>query len=380
MSPRRPVLAIVSDAVFPYHHGGKELRYWELARRLSRRAEVHVYTMQWWDGGPVTECDGITFHAISRRMPLYASDRRSMWQAVRFAIACVRLLPRRFDILEADQIPFLQLFVLRAVATLRRRRFVATWHEVWGPAYWREYMGRIGRLAWWVERAAMRMPDEIVAASAQTAERLIDELGPGAPVTVAPNGIDLEVVQRAETASQRTDLVAVGRLLQHKRIDLLLDAMALLHGLGVGVTCCIIGDGPERPALEDQARRLGLETAVEFRHDLAAQADVYSHVKAARVFVFPSSREGFGIAALEALACGLPVVTTSAPDNLSQHLVRRSARSVVCEPTAPALADAILELLRQEEPGGAAADTVEPWLGEYDWDLISRRVAGVLLG
>ena len=44
------MVALVSDAIYPYFRGGKELRYHELSTRLSQRADVHVFTMKWWDG------------------------------------------------------------------------------------------------------------------------------------------------------------------------------------------------------------------------------------------------------------------------------------------------------------------------------------------
>ena len=197
----RPVIALVSDSIFPYHRGGKELRYHELARRLARHAEVDVYTMGWWGAGERRRpgCP------ISRRLPLalYRGDRRSAWQAVVFAFGCLRLARRRFDVVEADHMPYLQLFPLRAITALRRRRLVVTWHEVWGPAYWRVYMGRRGRLGWWIERAAMRLPDEIIAASEETGRRLRRHLGPRARVTVAPNGIDLDAVRAAPRPGPR---------------------------------------------------------------------------------------------------------------------------------------------------------------------------------
>ena len=154
---------------------------------------------------------------------------------------------------------------------------------------------------------------------------------------------------------------------------MLLDAVAMLHDQGVPVTCRVIGDGPERPALRAQARALGLDDAVEFRHDVAEQHQVYALMKAASVFVFPSAREGFGISVLEALACGLPVVTTSDPDNLAQYLAERSARGVVCEPSAEAVAEAARRLFT--DPGRARAG-VEPWLADYDWETMTDRVAG----
>ena len=192
---RRPVIAMVTDAIYPYHRGGKEIRYHELAQRLAQRAEVHVYTMQWWPGpGERTE-GGVTFHAISRRHGLYAKGRRSVVQALLFAIACFRLLSSTFDVLEADHIPYFQVIVLRVVATLKRRPLVVTWHEVWDRSYWRNYLGRAGLAAWLIESLAMRLPDHIIAASPQTAERLRLLGACRGSITEAPNGIDIDAIQ-----------------------------------------------------------------------------------------------------------------------------------------------------------------------------------------
>jgi glycosyltransferase involved in cell wall biosynthesis len=366
----RPVIALVTDAIHPFHRGGKELRYHEVGRRLAERGDVHVYTMHWWDGPADRRENGVTYHALAPLRPLYSGDRRSVRQAVLFALCCLRLLFRRFDVLEADHMPYLQLFPLRLVASLRRKPLYVTWHEVWGPRYWREYLGPAGVVGWWLERLAMQLPDGIIAASSETGERLRAHLGPDADVTVTPNGVDLDAIRRAPAARERTDLVVVGRLLEHKRVDRLLDAVALLRDRGTDVTLRVIGDGPERAALRAQILRLGIGDRVELRHDVASQTELYGLVKAARVFAFPSEREGFGIAVLEALACGLPVVTTSARDNLARHLVRDRADGVVCAPRTLAFADAIEGVLRFTPP----REDGDAWLGEYDWTAIADRV------
>jgi glycosyltransferase involved in cell wall biosynthesis len=365
------MVAMVSDAIHPYHRGGKEQRYYELTSRLAGRADVHVYTMHWWSGPQVRTEAGVTFHAISRLLPLYTKDRRSLREAALFGLACLRLLRYDFDVLEADHIPFVQVLVLRLVTAVKRKRFVVTWHEVWGRAYWREYLGRAGLAAWLVEALAMRLPDHIIAASPQTAERLRASLGERRAISVAPNGIDLAETGGSHPDSAPSDLAVVGRLMTHKRVDMLLEAMALLHAEGLPVTCRVIGDGPERAALHEAADALGIAGAVEFRHDVTERKDLYGLLKAARACVFPSAREGFGIAVLEALACGVPVITTSAPDNLARHLVARSVRGTVCEASAPALAAAIKTVLA----GGDTAGEPDPWLSEYSWDAMTDRVA-----
>jgi glycosyltransferase involved in cell wall biosynthesis len=374
---RRRVIALVCDVIHPYSHGGRELRYRELLPRLAEHAEVNVYTMHWWDGPSVYRNDGVTYHAISRLLPLYTNERRSIWQAMYFGLASLRLLRRHFDALEADHIPYFQVFVLRLVATLKRKPLTVTWHEVWSRSYWCEYLGWAGWIAWSIERLAMRLPDRIIAASPQTAQRLRETLGERTPITTIPNGIDLSEISTAYPGVETSDLVVVGRLLKHKRVDMILDLIELLHANGIHATCRVIGDGPERSALEEQARTLGIAHAVEFLHDINEQKELYALVKAARVFVSLSVREGFGISVLEAIACGVPVITTSAPDNLAQNLVARYSRGVVTEPALRAIAAAVQDLLSEPDVRAISGRYTDSWVAEYDWGAIVDRVTGV---
>ena len=376
---KRLVVALVCDTIHPYSHGGREQRYHELARRLADEFEVHVFTMHWWDGPRVYTEAGVTFHAISPLLPLYTKNRRSVWPAVRFAFACLQLIRCQFDVLDADHMPYFQVFVLRAVAALKRKPFIVTWHEVWSRSYWFSYMGWSGLAGWLVEWLAMRMPKEIIAASPYTAERLRACLGSRARITTVPNGIDLGAIRSAYPDGEPRDLAVVGRLIDHKRVDMLLDAVALLHARGMPVTCRVIGDGPARDALAGRAAQLGITDAVTFNHDVAEQKEVYALLKAARVFVSPSAREGFGIAILEALACGATVVTTSAPDDLAQHVVARSARGVICEPDAESVAMAVERVLGESSELPAAEYDDDPWLAEFDWDIMAERVREVYM-
>jgi glycosyltransferase involved in cell wall biosynthesis len=376
----RPVVAFVSDAIYPYFRGGKEIRYHELSTRLSRRADVHVFTMKWWDG-PSTHREGnVTFHAASPLYAMYTGQRRSFQEAILFALGCLRLMWFRFDVLEADQFPNFHIFTLRVVAWIKRKPLTVTWHEVWGHDYWRQYLGsRTAKLAWFVEWLSMRVPNHLIAASDQTAQRLHAVLGNGASISVVPNGIDLDGIRNSYPDAAKVDLVTVGRLLPHKNVSTLLDSVALLHASGMFVTCRVIGDGPQREALHAQAQRLGIAGFVDFRHDVWEQKDVYALMKAAQVAVFPTTREGFGIAVLEAIACGLPVVTTSAPDNLAQYLVARSSNGVVCAPAANAIAETLHSLLTQCDGGLAGAPAgQDAWLAAHGWDATADHVAEVL--
>jgi glycosyltransferase involved in cell wall biosynthesis len=115
-----------------------------------------------------------------------------------------------------------------------------------------------------------------------------------------PNGIDLRRFPAGARPATRR-LLSAGRCEPVKRHDVTLRALALIPE----VSLWIAGDGPERPALEELARHLGVTERVQF---LGRRPDLDTILPQCGVFVQSSDHEGFGLAALEAMACGLPVV------------------------------------------------------------------------
>ena len=87
-------IAIVYDAVYPYSLGGGERRYYELAIRLAQAGhEVHWYGMRWWSGPRIMHKDGVTYHAICPKLPLYTrSGRRSIIEAFIFGLLAIQLV------------------------------------------------------------------------------------------------------------------------------------------------------------------------------------------------------------------------------------------------------------------------------------------------
>ena len=372
---RLPVVAIVSDAIYPYNKGGKELRYHEITSRLAAAGwDVHIYTMQWWDGPREVVVDGITYRAVCRRHGLYTGGRRSIFQALAFAVACLRLMRRDFDILEADHMPYLQLFPLWFVARCKRRELVVTWHEVWGLSGWRAYLGPLGVVAAVIERLAMRLPDHIVTAHPETGRRLRAAGVHGDRLDVVPNGVNLPAIESACPSVERFDLIFVGRLLAHKNIDLVLDALAILRGEGTVLTCAIVGEGPERDDLGRRVERLGLAGQVTFLGRVEESGAVWSLMKSSAALVLPSSREGFGIVVIEALACGVPVITVEHPDNQARHLVDHGVTGWICDLTAADLAKTISKTVGDRRELSTVAGGS---LGAFDWDAIARSVADV---
>lgn len=374
---RPHAVALVTDAVFPYHVGGKEMRYQHVAAGLAARGfEVHVFTMHWWRGPRELVDGGIRYHAICRRYRMYAGARRSILEAVMFAVACLSLLRRSFeyDLIEADQMPHLQLFTIWLVARVRRVPLVVTWHEFWGREYWSHYLGRLGGIAAAIERATVRVADHLVTPSPGTRDRLVEHGVAPRRVSVVPNGLDLVAIAGAKPVADAVDLLFVGRLIEHKHVDLLLESLDRLKRWRGPVTCAIVGDGPERQTLEQLVLSLDLAGQVEFLGSVEAQADVLGRMKSARLLVLPSTREGYGIVVAEALACGLPVVTTNHPDNHAQALVTPGVTGWLCEATADSLTATIAEAL---EARTARPLVSEEALAELSWEGAVSKIEGI---
>lgn len=362
--------------MYPHSHGGREFRYQAVLPRIAEHVDVHVYTMRWWSGPKVYTENGVTFHAICPLVPMYRKDgRRSIIQGIIFALFSLRLLTCSFDVLDVDQIPYFHVFPLRLIATIRRKPLVATWHEVWGPEAWRAYLKWLGWLGWFVEITSIRMPDHIISASTQTTERLHQFLGEEASITTIPNGIDIAAIAEVPASPDTVDIVTVGRLIEHKRVHVLLEVISSLHARGIYATARIIGDGPDREALQKQAKKLGIDSAVEFCCDVAEQKELYSLIKASRIFVSLSTREGFGIAVLEAITCGVPVLTTTAPDNLAQYLVTQYSLGSVCGTQTAEIIDATAEILSQADVGHSPA--ADSWIEEYGWETLVHRIVNI---
>lgn len=357
MKAKKPLtIALVSDSVLPFHNGGKEARIDHLSKALVALGhDVHIYTMKWWKEPRKTYTqDGITFHAISKLYPLYVNERRSFKEGILFGLAALRMIRYKYDVLEADHMPYFPLFSIKLVSLLKRKPFFATWHEAVGLKSWQSYIGKpAGTVAYIIEHLAVRMPNHLITVSERTHELVGSQLGFTGKKTLVQNGIDYPTIASAPIAKQKSDIVYAGRLVHHKHVDTLIRAVARLRETQPTIRATIIGTGPDFDRLQKLIVKLGLEKNITMTGRLEHASDVFSHMKASKVFVSPSTREGFGITILEAYACGLPVVTVNHHDNAAQYLVQPDT-GIVCDLSPKALADSIHTLLAQKKQLKAA--------------------------
>ena len=204
-------------------------------------------------------------------------------------------------------------------------------------------------------RRALLRADRIVVSSPNLAEYAAELQDFRHKCIVIPFGIDVERLRRTKQMDEQTAEIAVrfpgprilfvGRLVPYKGLDVLIAAMKQ-----VDATAIIVGSGPLREALEARAQASGVADRVRFLGPLP-DTEVAAHFHACDVFVLPSvSRaETFGMAQLEAMACGKPVVSTNLPTGVPWVNQHCQTGLVVPPRDAAALADALNTLLSEPE-------------------------------
>jgi N-acetyl-alpha-D-glucosaminyl L-malate synthase BshA len=237
---------------------------------------------------------------------------------------------------------------------------------------------------------ALAVPSEYLRQAAHVELSLPTEL----PIDVIPNFVDTDYYapapRRPELVRARLGLPPGGGapppLLVHasnfrplKRVDDLVRVLAAVRR-EVPALLALVGDGPERPRAEALARELGVADAVRF---LGAQLDFRDLLQQADVFLLPSATEGFGLAALEALACGVPVVA-SCVGGLPEVVTDGETGFLRPPGDVAAMAAATLRLLqdaplRARHARAARASVELRWRREPlldRWEACFRRVLG----
>ncbi|QEH32008.1 Glycogen synthase [Aquisphaera giovannonii] len=240
-----------------------------------------------------------------------------------------------------------------------------------GDLAWQSW-GRFGRRI----GARCKEADAIVAISREIDRELRQAGYDPSTIRPLPNGVPVPAQSWQKRPGWRDAPRAsyVGRLAPEKGIDTLVAAWPSVREAHPGARLTLVGEGPQRPALEAQARGLGLELGPSGAIDLpGASSDVAGELRRSDLFVLPSREEGMSVALLEAMALGIPLVASSIPGN--RRLVADFKHGRLAPPDDPAaLARTILDqwanLDRAFHMGRAARSRVRD---EFSIAAVARR-------
>jgi glycosyltransferase involved in cell wall biosynthesis len=195
-------------------------------------------------------------------------------------------------------------------------------------------------------RNIWRRSARVVANSEQLRDLALRQV-PGIEITVIPNAIDSEAFrpEGRKPADGRIRLLAVCRMIERKGLHVLIDAFAGLEGAPAELT--LIGDGSAEGEIRRRIGERGLGGRVRMLGYLP-QEDLPLHYNQADVFVLPSLAESGGEAFLEAMSCGLPVVSTTA-GGIPEYVAHGEGGLLVAPGDVAGLRGAIAALVRDEQ-------------------------------
>lgn len=368
---------LIINSEYPPLGGGAGNASANLARALmDKDQEVAVLTVH-FPGLPREETEeGVLIRRI--RALRKHQDRSSPGEQISFILSgCLYALPLMrswrpdlviafFGVPSGAVAWFIKLlFRLPYIVSLRggdvpgfRPYDFATYHRLASP-----FIRRIWRGAQAVVANSIGLRDLAVA------------FDPQIPVDIIPNGVNIERFRPVERAWSPARMLFVGRIVYQKGLDVLFQALGGLLDLDWQLT--LVGDGNQRPRLEEQARALGMFDRIHFTGWLSGEAVVRQYQQS-NLYVASSRHEGMPNVVLEAMAAGLPVLATAISGN--EELILPGTNGLLVPPEDPlALQNSLRELLSDpgelKKMGAASRQRVA---AAYTWEATADQYLALL--
>jgi glycosyltransferase involved in cell wall biosynthesis len=349
--------------------GGAEIHLHEIFGRLALGGmDVTAVTSGWGKAPASASLDGMRIHRIGGRhsYPFRVAGyvRRTFGGAPPFDVV----------IEDLNKVPV----------------FAPTWaaapclllvHHLFGSTAFQEASLPVATATWLLERPIpyLYRGTPAVAVSESTRQDLVDRGMDGDRILVIPNGVEVDRFKPASPEIRDSDptLLYLGRLRRYKRVDLLLKAVARLRQDGLPVRLRIAGRGPHEGALRAEAAALGLGSdAVQFL-GFISEEEKLSLLQTSWVHLLTSPREGWGIANLEAAACGTPTVASDAP-GLRDSVRHGETGFLVPHGDVAALAQQIRTLVSDPELRARQGAQARAFALGFQWDRSALAMGNAL--
>ena len=357
----------------PWHPqaGGAERYAWQMALGLTRRGARVSY---------------LTARAPGQARRERHEDieiRRLGGQFTVYPLALARLLSHRPDAVIDCQngIPFFTPLVLS-----RRTPVVCVVHHVHRDQFGVHFPPWLARFGRFLEGPVARRVYQArtsVAVSGSTIAAMRDRLRWPGEIHLIPNGMDRAAVEQDKQDEQdehddRADrLIWVGRLVRHKRAELLLPLAERLKSRHDGMVIDVVGRGAQARSLAEAVSAAGLEEQVRLRGFLS-EADKQRAVAGAVLHLNTSFGEGWGLCVLEAAASGVPTVAFDVDGLRDSVLDGRTGWLVRDGEEFADVVERALKELSDPERRAAIAAACRAWAGQFDWDRSVGQMAALI--
>lgn len=331
--------------------GGAERYVHEIGRRLARKHEITFLCAGYPEAADEETIDGLRVVRRGGRFSVY------------LYAAKVLMSTRGYDLVidDINGIPFFSPVLTRAPV-------ISIIHHIVGKEiFQRELPFPLSAVGCLAERSIPRFYRRCttVTVSESTKEELCS-LGLRAEnIVIIQNGVDITCSSPPAPRSDAPLVAYFGRIKDYKRVDHVIRAFKPVHEQFPQARLAIAGRGKE-DELIDLARELGIEGAVDFMGELDEDGK-QRLLSSAWLFVTASMKEGWGLAVIEANACGTPAIAYNVP-GLRDSIVHGENGLLIPDGDLAGFSEAIIKMLKDDEGRRQMGKRAEAWASRFSWD------------
>ncbi len=370
-------LCMVNGYFHPFT-GGSEKHMYELGKRLARTEDISVLTSQLEGTAEYEVLEGMKVHRLPTKhykMPLIYPPPMPVTRGVQAKIEELDKA-NNFDVFNLHGRWFRKYNSVVDYARKKKKLIVLTLHNARplgiSPAvslFGSAYDGLQGK-------EVIRGVDKIISVSQALKEDIMEYGVEDSKIDVIYNGVDTGFYIPSERSFREEGfdniLLFVGRIIQQKGLEHLLDAMPLVLKEHPGTKLLITGKGKLVPKLEDKIKKLGLGNNVAFTGfvEEARLPELYS---SADIFVLPSLWETFGFVLVEAGACGVPLCGSDAGG--IPEVIQDGANGLIFKKANPADTAEKLRIMLDDaalrrDMGRKSRDIA---VSKFEWEIIKDQ-------
>jgi 1,2-diacylglycerol 3-alpha-glucosyltransferase len=375
-------ILMISDVYFP-RINGVSTSIQTFRRGLHAAGHETVLIAPEYPAGASASEEGI-LRVPSRYLPRDPEDRA-------MKLGAIRALRPQLERLEPDlvhiQTPFIAHYQGTALARALRIPVIESYHT-----YFEEYLHHYVPL---MPRALMRFTarrftvsqcnvlDALVVPSRAMDQALLD-YGVRCPMHIIPTGMEMERFAGGDGARFRAQLgiapaqpvlVHVGRIAHEKNIEFLFRMFALVMRAKPGAVLIVAGEGPALNSCKAYVRAIGVERQVRFVGYLARERELLDCYRAGDLFVFSSKTETQGLVLLEAMALGVPVVSTAHMG--TADIVKPQRGAQVAPDDEAEFASIVVRLLEDPVRRTAMSADARAYAATWSASAMAERLAGL---
>ena len=289
---------------------------------------------------------------------------RNVMGVARYAFeTAAKLSSASFDVVLFNQWP---LFHIALAEPVCQSITLIDWCEIW-----------LEGLVSSIQRGVARLPDAHIIVCPSTRSWLTDTCKIDAnKVAEIPSGVNTKLYTSELDEKESGKIVYIGRLVPHKHVDMLIDAVRITREICPEVTLDIIGDGPSYQRLKEKTE--GCEDFITL-HGYLPEREKIDLLRRAWILALLSEREGFPRVVAEAMASRTPIITADFPGNGAKDIVQRYSSGVVATPSPHMISRCFIRILKSKDQWKSFADKAIQGAQSLDWNVIVRRFESFLL-